>query len=48
MKYFTLISLAMSMGIIVDTIQTLSTGIIVDTIQPLSTGIIVDIYISWR
>ena len=48
MKYFILISLALSMGIIVDTIQPLSTGIIVDTIQPLSTGIIVDIYISWR
>ena len=33
MKYLILVSLA------------LSTGIIVDTIQPLSTGIIVDLYI---
>ena len=35
MKHLTLVSSA------------LSTGIIVDTIRPLSTGIIVDLYIPW-
>ena len=38
MKYLTLVSSALSTGIIVDTIWPLSTGILVDTIWPLSMG----------